>query len=153
MPDVLGKDRARYAGKTVAVLGAGHSAIGTLTDLGETRRTGAGTRPIWLLRGNDPPRPLAVAPTTSWPPAASSARPLPRWWRRADHGRKRIPGFASRADGPRLVVGAGSACCGRQVVRRRTDRGDGLPPRARFRARIAHPARSRRSNARSRWRR
>src|SRR5438093_7100213 len=33
MPDVLGKDRARYAGKTVAVLGAGHSAIGTLTDL------------------------------------------------------------------------------------------------------------------------
>ncbi len=26
MPDVLGKDRARYAGKTVAVLGAGHSA-------------------------------------------------------------------------------------------------------------------------------
>src|SRR5206468_7755716 len=33
MPDVLGKDRARYAGRTVAVLGAGHSAIGTLTDL------------------------------------------------------------------------------------------------------------------------
>ena len=35
MPDVLGKDRARYAGKTVAVLGAGHSAIGTLTDLAQ----------------------------------------------------------------------------------------------------------------------
>ena len=33
MPDVLGRDRARYAGKTVAVLGAGHSAIGTLIDL------------------------------------------------------------------------------------------------------------------------
>ena len=27
MPDVLGRDRARYAGKTVAVLGSGHSAI------------------------------------------------------------------------------------------------------------------------------
>src|SRR6202022_2299905 len=27
MPDLLGKDRARSAGKTVAVLGAGHSAI------------------------------------------------------------------------------------------------------------------------------
>src|SRR4051812_38904552 len=27
MPDVLGKERGRYAGKTVAVLGAGHSAI------------------------------------------------------------------------------------------------------------------------------
>ena len=33
MPDVLGKDRTRYGGKTIAVLGAGHSAIGTLTDL------------------------------------------------------------------------------------------------------------------------
>ena len=28
MPDVLGRDRNRYAGKTVAVLGGGHSAIG-----------------------------------------------------------------------------------------------------------------------------
>src|SRR5437868_870988 len=28
MPDVLGKQRSRYAGRTVAVLGAGHSAIG-----------------------------------------------------------------------------------------------------------------------------
>ena len=30
-----------------------------------------------------PPRPLAVAPTTSSPPAANSAPPLPRWSRRA----------------------------------------------------------------------
>ena len=37
MPDILGKDRARYAGKTVAVLGAGHSAIGTLTELAGSR--------------------------------------------------------------------------------------------------------------------
>ena len=42
MPDVLGKDRARYAGKTVAVLGAGHSAIGTLTDLAQARGRSAG---------------------------------------------------------------------------------------------------------------
>ena len=55
MPDVLGKDRARYAGKTVAVLGAGHSAIGTLIDLAHACAASAGTRaPIWLLRGNDP---------------------------------------------------------------------------------------------------
>ena len=37
-----GKDRARYAGKTVAVLGAGHSAIGTLTDLARLADRGAG---------------------------------------------------------------------------------------------------------------
>jgi cation diffusion facilitator CzcD-associated flavoprotein CzcO len=54
MPDVLGKDRARYAGKTVAVLGAGHSAIGTLTDLAQLATQALETRPIWLLRGNDP---------------------------------------------------------------------------------------------------
>ena len=54
MPDVLGKDRARFAGKTVAVLGAGHSAIGTLIDLTTLARKVAGTSVIWLLRGNDP---------------------------------------------------------------------------------------------------
>ena len=54
MPDVLGKDRARYAGKTVAVLGAGHSAIGTLTDLARLATEAPDTQPIWLLRGNDP---------------------------------------------------------------------------------------------------
>jgi thioredoxin reductase len=56
MPDVLGKDRARYAGKVVAVLGAGHSAIGTLTDLAKLAEQAPGTKPIWLLRGNDPAR-------------------------------------------------------------------------------------------------
>jgi thioredoxin reductase len=54
MPDVLGRDRAHYAGKTVAVLGAGHSAIGTLTDLARLAKQAPETRPIWLLRGNDP---------------------------------------------------------------------------------------------------
>lgn len=54
MPDVLGKDRTRYAGKTVAVLGAGHSAIGTLTDLARLAEQVPDTKPIWLLRGNDP---------------------------------------------------------------------------------------------------
>ena len=54
MPDVLGKDRARFVGKTVAVLGAGHSAIGTLIDLTTLAQQAPGTSVIWLLRGNDP---------------------------------------------------------------------------------------------------
>ena len=54
MPDVLGRERARYAGKTVAVLGAGHSAIGTLIDLARLADTAPGTRPLWLLRGDSP---------------------------------------------------------------------------------------------------
>ncbi len=54
MPDVLGADRARYAGKTTAVLGAGHSAVGTLIDLARLAREAPGTQPVWLLRGSDP---------------------------------------------------------------------------------------------------
>ena len=54
MPDVLGKERARYAGKTVAVLGAGHSALGTLIDLAQLAEQAPGTQPVWVLRGNDP---------------------------------------------------------------------------------------------------
>jgi thioredoxin reductase len=43
-------ETARYAGKTVAVLGSGHSAIGTLIELARL----PATRPIWLLRGEAP---------------------------------------------------------------------------------------------------
>lgn len=54
MPDVRGTDRARYAGKTVAVLGAGHSAVGTLIDLVQLADKVPGTKPVWLLRGTEP---------------------------------------------------------------------------------------------------
>jgi thioredoxin reductase len=54
MPDVLGADRARFAGQTVAVLGAGHSAIGTLTELAALAKQVPDTNVIWLLRGTDP---------------------------------------------------------------------------------------------------
>jgi len=54
MPDVLGAQRARYAGKVVAVLGAGHSAAGTLIDLAALARDVPETRIVWLLRGGDP---------------------------------------------------------------------------------------------------
>jgi glycine/D-amino acid oxidase-like deaminating enzyme len=56
MPDISGAARGRYAGKTVAVLGAGHSAVGTLIDLTELAKEAPGTRAIWLLRGTDPAR-------------------------------------------------------------------------------------------------
>src|SRR5213079_2968779 len=39
MPDVLGRDRARYAGKKVAVLGSGHSAAGSLIDLARIKES------------------------------------------------------------------------------------------------------------------
>ena len=54
MPDVLGAQRARYSGKVVAVLGAGHSAAGTLIELAALARDEPATRIVWLLRGDDP---------------------------------------------------------------------------------------------------
>jgi Pyridine nucleotide-disulphide oxidoreductase len=53
MPDVGGIDRARYAGRIVAVLGGGHSAIGTLIELARLAEGAPGTRIIWLYRGGD----------------------------------------------------------------------------------------------------
>jgi hypothetical protein len=54
MPDVLGRSRGRYAGKTVAVLGAGHSAVGTILDLAKLRQTEPATEILWILRGDRP---------------------------------------------------------------------------------------------------
>lgn len=54
MPDMRGAERSRYAGRSVAVLGAGHSAVGTLVDLAALAETDPATRIIWLLRGSDP---------------------------------------------------------------------------------------------------
>ena len=54
MPDVLGRERKRYAGKIVGVLGAGHSAVGTLIDLARLKDEAPDTMVIWLLRGTAP---------------------------------------------------------------------------------------------------
>ena len=43
MPDVLGADRARYAGKRIIVVGSGHSAIGTLINLASLAAQAPGT--------------------------------------------------------------------------------------------------------------
>jgi thioredoxin reductase len=54
MPDVLGRERDRYAGRTVAVLGAGHSAVGTLIDLARLKDEVPTTGIVWLLRSDAP---------------------------------------------------------------------------------------------------
>lgn len=51
MPDVLGHAKERYAGKRVAVLGGGHSAIGALIALAELQELSPQTQIIWLYRG------------------------------------------------------------------------------------------------------
>jgi hypothetical protein len=50
IPDVLGRERARYAGRRTLVVGAGHSAANALLDLAALAREAPGTRLAWSVR-------------------------------------------------------------------------------------------------------
>ncbi|AZC15081.1 NAD(P)-binding domain-containing protein [Microbacterium sp. ABRD28] len=50
LPDVAGRDRARFAGRDVTVVGAGHSAANTLIALAALADEEPGTRVTWLIR-------------------------------------------------------------------------------------------------------
>jgi len=50
IPDVLGRDRARYAGRRILVVGAGHSAFTVLIDLAALRAEAPGTTISWVVR-------------------------------------------------------------------------------------------------------
>ena len=50
LPDVLGRDRALFAGRHTTVVGAGHSAANTLLGLVELARQEPGTAVTWLIR-------------------------------------------------------------------------------------------------------
>jgi hypothetical protein len=51
MPDILGRDRGRYAGKRVAVVGSGYSAINVLLDLTKRGEPAGGL--FWVVRGKN----------------------------------------------------------------------------------------------------
>src|SRR5215211_4026678 len=116
MPDVLGRDRARYAGKTVAVLGAGHSAIGTLMELARLAERAPQTRPIWLLRGDNPAKAYG---------GGANDKLVARGELGADFGalvaaerielRSEFRVAHLRLDRSRLVIGTGAAGCGDSV--------------------------------------
>ena len=50
IPDVLERDRARYAGRVTAVVGSGHSALNALIELAELAEEAPGTRVLWISR-------------------------------------------------------------------------------------------------------
>lgn len=60
LPDVLGRERARFAGRHTTVVGAGHSAANTLLALAELAEQEPATRITWLIRNAS-----AVRVTTS----------------------------------------------------------------------------------------
>jgi hypothetical protein len=52
MPDVLGAARERFAGRRILVVGAGHSAAGTLLALAQLTQDEPGTSIVWATRGS-----------------------------------------------------------------------------------------------------
>ena len=117
MPDVLGGERHRYAGKTVAVLGAGHSAIGTLIDLVKLKEAAEGVEVIWLLRGPDPRKAFGGGAGDKLSARGELGTTFARL---VSSGAIRVEtGFHVTHLGVsngRLRIGAASACCGQYVI-------------------------------------
>ena len=53
IPDVLGRHRALYAGRTTLVVGAGHSAANALLDLARLAEAVPSTSFLWATRGTN----------------------------------------------------------------------------------------------------
>jgi thioredoxin reductase len=53
IPDVLGKHREAYAGKTTLVVGAGHSAGNSILGLAQLAKSTPGTAIVWATRGDE----------------------------------------------------------------------------------------------------
>jgi thioredoxin reductase len=117
MPDVLGSERQRYAGKRVAVLGAGHSAVGTLIDLAALARSAPGTEIIWLIRGDNPAKSFGGGVNDKLVERGALGSALAKLV--ADGAIRIETGFRVThigATAARLRIGAGSSCCGREAL-------------------------------------
>lgn len=53
MPDVLGQQRPAYAGRRIAVVGAGYSAANVLLDLAQLAESEPATSVVWVVRGSN----------------------------------------------------------------------------------------------------
>jgi thioredoxin reductase len=117
MPDVLGAQRGRYASKRVAVLGAGHSATGTLIDLVTLAQSASGTEVFWLLRADNPAKSFGGGVNDKLKARGALGSMLAELVHRGSLHVE--PGFRVTRLTPTeegLRIGAGSACCGRSLI-------------------------------------
>ena len=70
LPDVLGRERAEFAGRHTVVVGAGHSAANTLLNLTELAEQEPGTRVTWVIRNATAAR-VSTSPDDELPARAS----------------------------------------------------------------------------------
>jgi thioredoxin reductase len=116
MPDVLGEQRARYAGKVVAVLGAGHSAVGTILDLVKLKESEPRTHVVWLLRGNRPEKSFGGGANDKLAGRGELGRIFAQVVRSGAVQVEAAFGVTHLSlSGGKLRVGAGSCSCGRHL--------------------------------------
>ena len=117
MPDVLGRERARYAGRRIAVAGSGHSAIGTLLDLATLADQAPGTQITWLLRGPDAAKSFGGGANDA---LAARGELGSAFARLIEADKLQVePSFRIShvaREGADLRVAAGSGCCGRHLL-------------------------------------
>jgi len=117
MPNVLDSDRKRYAGKLVAVLGAGHSAIGTLIDLMRLKETAPATDVIWLLRGDRPEKAFGGGANDKLAARGELGSTFAALVRSGKLEMETNFGVTHVTETQgQLRIAAGSACCGRHVL-------------------------------------
>lgn len=95
LPDVLGRERHRFAGKRTVVIGAGHSAANTLLNLARLADEEPGTQLVWAIRGGDPARIYGGGEADQLPARGQLGLDLRRL---VDEGRlELVAGFATTA--------------------------------------------------------
>jgi hypothetical protein len=108
IPDPLGRDRARYAGRRTLVVGAGHSAANALLGLAALAKEAPGTRLAWAVRSAAAPRALGGGTADALPARGQLGIDLRRL--RDEGGLEFLPGLRiaalrAAADGTIRVEG------------------------------------------------
>jgi hypothetical protein len=96
IPDVLGADRGRYAGKRVMVAGTGHSAFNALVDLVALRESDPKTGIVWAVRRDAPEDMLGGADADQLPERGALGATVRRLVER-DGAIELVTGFHTRA--------------------------------------------------------
>jgi cation diffusion facilitator CzcD-associated flavoprotein CzcO len=79
IPDVLGRERARYAGKRVLVAGSGHSAFNAILDLAALAEQVPDTSVTWIVRRGEMGRRMVAGRTMRFPSVEHSASAFAHW--------------------------------------------------------------------------
>jgi len=149
LPDVLGVDRDRFAGRRTLVVGTGHSAATTLLALVQLAAEAPGTEVHWAIRGGDAARVYGGGAADQLPARGQLGTALRSLVDRdaiSLHTGFRTtrlePLASSPAEGPVRVTGAAADGGERSFARGRGRGHDRVPARLRLRPRAAPGSRS-----------